>query len=86
MNAFFFELLRRPDSLPCACDLDQDALARNALRLVERDQLAALRMVPSVSKLRRGVTSVDTRPGTTFRISQPNRTKLWSMNSSAIAS
>src|SRR5271166_4584381 len=47
--------------------------------------LCALAMVPSVSKLRLAATSVDTRPGTTFRISHPNSTKRRSINSSAIS-
>ena len=48
--------------------------------------LRALAMLPSVSKLKLAATSVDTRPGTTFRISHPNKTKSRSMNSSAISS
>ncbi len=39
----------------------------------------ALAMLASVSKLRRGSTSVDTRPGTCLRISQPKATNSRSM-------
>ena len=48
--------------------------------------LRALAIVAAVSKLRLAATSVETRPGTTLRISQPNRTNSRSMNSSAISS
>ena len=53
-------------------DLDQDAFARRCPPLVEPDQLARLRRrARRVSKLKRASTSVETRPGTIFRISQP---------------
>ena len=47
---------------------------------VQRDEFAALGdRKPSVSNDRRASTSVDTRPGTIFRISVPNAISNWSM-------
>ena len=42
VDAFLFQHLGGPDPLPGGRDLDQDAIPRNPLRLVERDELAAL--------------------------------------------
>ena len=39
--------------------------------------------VAAVSKLRRASTSVDTRPGMVFKISQPKRTNRWSITTSS---
>ena len=48
--------------------------------------LWALAMVPSVSKLSRASTSVETRPGMILRISRPKLTNRPSMNASVCAS
>ena len=68
------ELAGSLDTLPGRGDLDQDAVLGNANRLVERDELLGLGMVPSLSKDRRASTSVETRPGMIFKISFPNST------------
>ena len=70
VDALAFELLGGADALPGAADLDQDPLAANARGSRRgRSARAPWRWCASVSKLSRASTSVDTRPGTIFRIS-----------------
>jgi hypothetical protein len=42
VDAFLLKNLRSSNALPGAGDLDQDAFARHALLLIERDELACL--------------------------------------------
>ena len=71
VNALALELTGGADAFPRAADLDQDALAGDArLARKARSVRAPLQWIASVSKLSRASTSVETRPGTIFRISQ----------------
>ena len=64
VDAFALEPLGGADAFPGAGDLDQDALARRCRPpRTARSARAPWRCVPSVSKLRRASTSVETRPG-----------------------
>ena len=83
VNPLALELRGGANALPRAADLDQDALAADARAArTARSARAPWRSLPAVSKLSRASTSVETRPGTIFRISRPKFTASRSMNAS----
>ncbi len=49
VDAFFFEFLGSANAFPCRCDLDENAIARNARALVKRVMSRATFFVASVS-------------------------------------
>jgi hypothetical protein len=64
-----FSSLGRADAFPGGGDLDQYAVTANAGLFVQVDQAMRTLEHASVSNDRRASTSVEMRPGITFRIS-----------------
>jgi len=78
VDAFALQDFAGADAFPGARDLDEDALAPDAALFIERDEAAALVNKRLGVEDRFASVSVETRPGTIFKISSPNAMSRWS--------